>query len=212
MSKSCYLCGATDDLTSEHVIPKVLFPEPRPNNLITTEACRKCNEGFSKDDALFAVWLSASLARSNAGAWVWENKALMSILKRSPALATQFISDSDKADVLTVAGLAEVDILRIPQARLERVLVRSAKGLLRVLDPSFDYETLQFQIHRLWPSEEGVAFIREAAATMSYLERGTSVFRCLYGTTPEPNRSAAFVFIFYDAVGFNIFGMPRNNQ
>jgi hypothetical protein len=212
MSKSCYLCGATDNLTSDHIPPKVLFPQPRPNDLITTEACKDCNEGFSKDDALLAVWLSAALARSEAGVWVWENKALKSILKRSPALATQLISDIEKAAVLTELGVAEVDILRIPKARLERVLIRISKGLMRVLDSSFDYSKLGFQIHRLWPSNEGVKFIREAAAKMSYFERGASVFRCLYGFTPEPNRNAMFVFIFFDAVGFSVFGTTDANQ
>jgi hypothetical protein len=76
MAKSCYLGGATDKLTADHVIPKFLFPEPRPSNLITEDACEPCNNGFSKDDELFAVYLSKALGGKEAAKWVWKNKAV----------------------------------------------------------------------------------------------------------------------------------------
>jgi hypothetical protein len=138
MCKSCYLCGATDNLTADHVIPKVLFPTPRPSNLITEYACESCNNEFSMDDALLAVYLSAALGANQAGKWVWENKAVKSILSGSRALATQLVADATKKEVLTAIGVAEIDVLRIPLERLERILVRIAKGLIRHLDTSFD--------------------------------------------------------------------------
>jgi len=209
MPKSCYLCGATDKLlTADHVIPKVLFPQPRPNNLITEDACEPCNNGFSKDDALFAVYLSAALGANAAAKWVWGNKAVTSILAGSRALATQLVADSTKKEILTEFGIAEVDVLKIPEERLRRILSRIAKGLIRHLDPTFNYIKLEFDLQRLWPTKDSAELIQEAASKMTYFERGDCVFRCLYGFTPDEPRHAMFIFIFYDCVGFIVTGKP----
>src|SRR5687767_11681538 len=53
----CVYCGGTADLTDEHGPPKLVFPAPRPNDLITVRACRKCNEAGSKDAEYFRVCL-----------------------------------------------------------------------------------------------------------------------------------------------------------
>jgi hypothetical protein len=209
MPSSCYICGAPDrPLTSDHVIPKVLFPQPRPNNLITEGACEPCNNGISKDDALFAVFLSAALGRNESGKWVWENKSVKSILARSPALATQLISDSYKKQILTEMGIAEVDLLRISEDRLNRVLFRIVKGLLRKFAPHFSYWECEFTSTRLWPTKETAELIAELATKMTYLERGTGVFRCLYGFPQDGPGHVSFIFIFFDSVGFVIEGHP----
>jgi hypothetical protein len=48
----CYLCGAPAT-TRDHIPPRGLFPQPRPNNLITVPACRSCNHDRSLDDEYF---------------------------------------------------------------------------------------------------------------------------------------------------------------
>src|ERR1035438_9194140 len=162
MPESCYLCGVTDrPLTADHVIPKVLFPQPRPHNLITERACEACNGGLSKDDALFAVYVSAALGRNEAGKWVWDNKATKSILAKSVPLAKQFLNDASKKEILTEVGIVEADVLKIPQERLERVIFRMAKGLLRHIDPTFDYSYSNFKLDRLWPTMETAEMIKD---------------------------------------------------
>lgn len=52
-NESCIYCGATTDLTDDHVPPKCLFERPRPTNLITVPSCRPCNERFGRDDEYF---------------------------------------------------------------------------------------------------------------------------------------------------------------
>lgn len=55
--KECVYCGATNNLTAEHVPPKLVFPRPRPSNLITVRACQKCNHDGSQDAEYFRLWL-----------------------------------------------------------------------------------------------------------------------------------------------------------
>jgi len=176
--------------------------------LITESACEPCNNGFSKDDALFAVYLSAALGRNEAAKWVWEHKVVKSILPKSRALATQLVADATKNEIRTEMGSVEVDVLRIPTERLERILTRITKGLIRHLIPAFDYAEYGFTIERLWPTKETAAIIQDYATKLTYMERGNAVFRCLYGFTPDEPRHAVFVLVFYDSVGFIVAGQP----
>ena len=50
-------CGATEKLTQEHTPPKLVFPEPRPSDLITVRACLQCNQDGSMDAEYFRVCL-----------------------------------------------------------------------------------------------------------------------------------------------------------
>jgi hypothetical protein len=56
-------CGKPSN-TRDHVPPKLLFPKPRPSNLISVPSCKTCNVGFSKDDEYIriAVALRGDLA------------------------------------------------------------------------------------------------------------------------------------------------------
>src|SRR5713101_1810847 len=56
-TKECVYCGRKDDLTVEHAPPLLIFPKPRPSNLITVPACRKCNSQGSKDAEYFRLCL-----------------------------------------------------------------------------------------------------------------------------------------------------------
>src|SRR2546427_13092357 len=85
----CYLCRSTENLTSDHLPPKNLFPEPRPSNLITVPCCRICNERFSKIDEQFRVFVSTPVNVSETGKSVMRRNVFGGSLKRSPALKKQ---------------------------------------------------------------------------------------------------------------------------
>ncbi len=55
----CIYCGSPGPhLTKEHIPQRSLFPEPKPDNLITVPSCQKCNQGFAKDEEYFLCWLA----------------------------------------------------------------------------------------------------------------------------------------------------------
>lgn len=55
---TCVYCGNKTQVTKDHIPPKNLFGQPRPNNLITAPSCYKCNSNFSNDDEYFRFSLS----------------------------------------------------------------------------------------------------------------------------------------------------------
>ncbi len=66
MGKECVYCGTSETLTDDHVPPRCLFPEPYPPDLITVAACRNCNDGFSKHDEYFRLFLTVTdIAKGN---------------------------------------------------------------------------------------------------------------------------------------------------
>ncbi len=82
MGKSlCYNCGTRTATTRDHIIPKTLFPDPKPAGLLTVPACRECNEAFSKDEEYFRDRLAAVVGDPNSeGPAIWE-KAWESLQK-----------------------------------------------------------------------------------------------------------------------------------
>jgi hypothetical protein len=58
--EECAYCGGTDDLTAEHVPPKLIFPKPWPDDLITVPACRSCNQEGQSDAEYFRACLCVS--------------------------------------------------------------------------------------------------------------------------------------------------------
>jgi hypothetical protein len=55
--QECVYCPSTANLTDEHAPAKLIFPEPRPSDLITVKACLDCNLAGSKDAEYFRLCL-----------------------------------------------------------------------------------------------------------------------------------------------------------
>ncbi len=53
----CIYCGSPAD-TRDHVPPKLLLEEPRPNNLRTAPACQPCNASWSLDEEYLGIALA----------------------------------------------------------------------------------------------------------------------------------------------------------
>ena len=50
----CTFCGQIGAMTKGHLVPKGIWPNGRPNSVITVPSCEPCNTGQSGDDAYFA--------------------------------------------------------------------------------------------------------------------------------------------------------------
>lgn len=89
----CLFCNASDNLTSEHIPPKSLFPTPRPHNLITVPSCNTCNGSFQKDEEYFRVAISCLCGDSTK----FQNLLIHNVTKQlshQPKLATTIQRDS----------------------------------------------------------------------------------------------------------------------
>jgi hypothetical protein len=61
----CVHCGGPSE-TLDHVPSKVFLDEPYPENLMTSPACRRCNNGLSLDEQYLACLLECVIAGDTA--------------------------------------------------------------------------------------------------------------------------------------------------
>lgn len=60
----CVYCASSNQLTDEHVPPKVLLDAPLPTTMGTVDACFECNNGFSDDELYLACVVECALTGS----------------------------------------------------------------------------------------------------------------------------------------------------
>src|SRR5689334_1954265 len=77
--RPCVFCGAADGTTKDHVPPKGIFVNPRPQ-LITVPACARCNNRTSQLDEEFKIFLSLKVGVDTPSSRAfWREGALASI-------------------------------------------------------------------------------------------------------------------------------------
>ena len=127
----CIYCGADEDLTVDHVPPKLLLMRPYPPNLITVPACRTCNQSFQKNDEYLRATLSPDLrvtrnlaAQSNLDA-VWRS------LRKPEArdFAEYLGSKASLTTILNQFGTPMGQVMELDYPRLECAGLRLVRGL-----------------------------------------------------------------------------------
>ncbi len=118
--KRCIYCGVLGELTRDHVPPKNLFPEPRPDNLITVPCCSKCNSSFAADDEHFRTMIACAeqSAAHPQGQRLWPT-ILRQLRRKGDSAITELIRQSFGTTVDIPGAILRVD----------RVLRRVVKGL-----------------------------------------------------------------------------------
>ena len=120
----CIFCGNPQDLTSEHIPPKSLFPAPRPHNLITVPACRRCNQSFQKDEEYFRLVISGLCGDSPK----FQNLLLNNVIRQlthQPKLATTIQRDlfPIKINGEVLHGISSQNV------RIDHIVQKIVKGL-----------------------------------------------------------------------------------
>jgi len=130
----CCLCGFKKaDITKEHLFPKGFFNTPRPSNLPRRiPACYECNNGLSKDEEHFRVFLATGMAyESNAGKRMWTEKIRPDLKGKRRGLKQRIRSKAKQVRVVSESGdfIGYAHILEMNRESANRVLWKIAKGL-----------------------------------------------------------------------------------
>jgi hypothetical protein len=202
----CYLCGASENLTRDHIPPKGFFPPPRPSNLITVPCCHTCNQNYSLDDEAARLWFSAHLGASKAGEWIVENRAS----KRSPALIQSLLATMEETKLLTVEnGVIDVTRFEIPVNRIEKFIIRVTKGLLTHSFPDYDYVKAIFDVKHIPQTVDNLSKLEPLKNMLRYDYRGDEVIQYRGGIT-ESKQSGVWILLFYGAVLFAVSHTKNN--
>ena len=134
--KSCIYCGSKGSMTTDHIPPKNLFPEPRPSNMLTVPSCKKCNESFSKDDEYFrTVLVSCASVSLDPNAQAVNKKLIRSMIRpKAVAMASSIRNSLHVVDVISKGGiyLGISPAMEVSPDRINRVTNRIARGLFYI--------------------------------------------------------------------------------
>jgi hypothetical protein len=68
----CYLCEKDGADTTEHVVPRCLYPGKLPDDVITLPAHLACNKFTSTDEEAFRNHVSVAIPPGNPGFPLWQ--------------------------------------------------------------------------------------------------------------------------------------------
>jgi hypothetical protein len=101
----CAICGHEKAKTVDHIIPRGIFANPRPDNMITVPSCSKCNHGASTQEEAFRVYLSLHVGIDTPETKaLWDNHALKT-LKHNKKLIRKILKNSRMVHVQTPSGI-----------------------------------------------------------------------------------------------------------
>ncbi|MEL7500040.1 MAG: hypothetical protein AAFN77_20735 [Planctomycetota bacterium] len=221
MSRSngeCVYCGQMGRLTSDHVIPRCVFPKPRPQDMLTVRACNDCNNQKSNHDDFLRDLLVTDLF----GAESEPAKKLFDKVQRSfgrdQSLMQRTMENSKIVDVPMPDGESiSADAAKFGLDRANEMLTFIVKGLyFNVVGSRLPPESI-FNFSRLLPTDmfENLKRIEELKPSRFLIGDG-AVFDCIYVTGRDG--ISLWILQFFGSVWFRIMTgppglkMPRNKR
>jgi hypothetical protein len=196
----CFLCGATDNLTRDHIPPKGLFPKPRPSNLYTAPCCGPCNNGASQEDEYLRMAASSLINAHSTGKVAFERVVESTIPKRRIGKHIDALRDNLEPIILrTAGGDVEARQHSFDASMICRCLVRITKGFLAEYQPHVDTYLLDFEIGHI--DQFCTECVVESGLPQLFKNRavGNGVYEHYYGAAVDEIGSGMMVHVFYGA-------------
>jgi hypothetical protein len=207
----CTYCGATENLSADHVPPKCLFPEDRRQALVTVPACQSCNGGFSRDDEYFRfVVVAPAYDYNEAARRLWDGEIIRSVRRRPPMRAA-VLNALRTLEMHTPAGVY-VGVrpgFRIDWPRVKRVVERTVLGLLWHHFKTAPATSAETKTHY----NPDVTPVMEILTTdLALTGIGGDVFRYRYGQTNDVPGYSMWWLCFYGQTTFLTIIAPPEEQ
>lgn len=208
-------------MAKDHIPPQLLFPTPRPANLITVPVCCDCHFGTSKDDEYFRLKISLRHdAASRPEARENWSAVFRSLGKReATGLRNSFFTDIRTIQLHTPAGIYVGRALGydVDMDRIRRVVERTIRGLYFTERHSplgltnevrvYTNEDLQEQAKEALNVLTKNVLLPLAAQTPKVI--GNDVFSYRFHISNEAPIHSVWALVFYGAVPFLCLTGPR---
>ena len=173
-------CGKglnSTESTREHVPSKCLLRKPYPAEMITIEACRKCNGAFSLDEEYLKGLLWTVLAGSTDPK-KQKTPEVARMLRRNVGLRERI--ENSRTERTTLFG--EEEITFAPEVeRVKRVVIKNARGhALYELDRAMSFEADEFfaiPLQVLTPEQRDAFETGGEGELLGWAEVGTRLFQ-----------------------------------
>ena len=205
----CFLCGATENLTRDHIPPKGLFPKPRPSNLYTVPCCGPCNNGASNEDEYLRMAASSLINAHPTGKVAFERVVESTIQKRRIGKHIDALRHNVEPIILrTPDGDIDARLHGFDASLICRCLVRITKGFLAATHPDLETTKHDFEIMHI------DQFRTECLATSGLTKHftkwsvGDGVYTHFRAVSAENQASGMMTHVFYGAAVWMVRYQP----
>jgi hypothetical protein len=208
--KLCVYCQTRFGTTDDHVPPAMLFPEPRPSDLITVPACGICNAGFQKDEEyLRGLFRHLQQSPSEATRRLWPK--IHRMLARSPGLNRAIGDSIETTDLVNPNGSSVGQRLTVEE-NWKRVVVVMGK-IVRGLYFSEFGEALPLSTHMNCPDYHTANFnLSELYGRSKDGKRSwPRIFEYKLSRNEDEHEESAWLLRFYDGHLYIVF-TSRNRR
>ena len=199
--RHCVYCGCTNDLTKDHAISRGLYPPSKATSKaqrITVDACRKCNGGWSDDEAHFRSMMSISGDPTSTVIELWNGPIIRSFnqvdgRRRALDLFAQMVT------IQTLQGERHI-VYPGRDPRVLRIVRKIVRGLCKhhkLISPVFDDQVwADIQLYEVPP-----AFLMEM--TSAHVEENIIEYKFYnFSVINDPHINSFWLLKFFNRTPF----------
>ena len=209
------MCGGLAE-TRDHIPPQAIFSVPKPTNLITVPACKRCNHDSTLDDEYFR-WFITTSSSDVPRAQQLVYKRIFKRSRKRPALLQSLMKSAIKVDIFSEGGifLKQAPAFKYDKGRIQNTIEKIARGLYwhEKKQPFNDkHSEIKFVFYPPPPNKQPPPPPEEfqKALLSSPLNKigDGKTFAYHYYADPEDNRIIVWLLLFFEITGFLVMTYP----
>lgn len=215
----CIYCNEVKELTKDHIPPQSFFHKPKPSNLITVPACRKCNNSFDLDDEYmyYIILMRHDVGEHKSGKLHLKKLERMFKKRNKLPFAKSIAKKTEEVDLYTPSGIYLGKTGRyLPDGeRMQKFMKRITQGLYyyetnRILPTDNRFILLDYQ-NIMKQSEEFKKVMAPVFLELIKKEKtiiGDNVFAFNSKFIEDNEECYICLIIFFDYVRFVCVSLP----
>jgi hypothetical protein len=209
----CVYCGIRPSTRKgDHVVPKALFTEPFPSDMVTVPACPTCNMAKEPLDSYLRDTLVTDIAVSSnpiARQLVTGKLARCIADNRSPFIR-EAIPGARWKPMFSSSGIYVGHGVSVPvdDRKIRHELRFMVRGLYYWVRDQRIPDSYQFEVERIDTFHVGDAWDMLAGKSEGAGQIGNNVFACRYMFGLEDGFVSYWLLIFYNAIAYGVMSVP----
>jgi hypothetical protein len=205
--KICVYCSQLKEVSKDHVVPKCLFTQPYPPNLISVPACDDCNREKSLNDDYLRDFLVTDnyVNQSPVAQQIFHQKMLSSQRQGSSVIAREAVSKARLEPLYTKGGIYMGDFhtVVVDAKRIETIFKTLVKGLYYNSQKKLFPDGYVFELRRHFPWDFQSVWAAMSKLTPRIRTLG-NVFGCAFQKAEEDAFTTLWLFWFYERIAFSV--------
>jgi hypothetical protein len=201
---TCVYCGKSGEITRDHVVPRSLFLQPYPENIITVPACSKCNRQKAKDDEFLRDFLVADYRTkfSPVAQKLFQGKTMRAFSRKQSELLSEAVMKAELRPLMSSGGifLGNYRMLDVDESRISLIFERLTRGLYFDALKSRLPQKCHFQVMTVQP--HNMEKLIENFRPLKTREIGKGTFECAFFYSKEAPEKSQWLFLFYETALF----------